>query len=274
MKYVLAISGGVDSVVLLDQFARAKKDFVVAHFDHGIRENSSRDAEFVRKLCEKYNVKFVCEKANLGAKSSEDLARQKRYEFLRKTAKTEKSDQIVTAHHQDDLIETIVMNLIRGTGWRGLAPMWSPDISRPFLAKSKAEIVDYALQNNLVWAEDETNYTPDYFRNRVRNVVAKMSGANRRKLVQICQKQNELRREIENEIAKFSQPEICRYDLIMWPQNVALEILRGATNATLTRPQISQILLFAKTAKSGKSLYFGASVKITAKKDAIYVRTS
>ena len=75
MKYVLAISGGVDSVVLLDMMSQLNKDIVVAHFDHGIREDSAADARFVEALANRYGVEFIVERVELGVTASEDLAR-------------------------------------------------------------------------------------------------------------------------------------------------------------------------------------------------------
>ena len=132
-KYVLAISGGIDSVAMLDMIAsnygdirRVKlgdakwpDDFVVAHFDHGIRgEASHRDAMFVRDLAESYGVRCRIGRGNLPSDTSEDEARLARYVFLNEClAEYDGESRIVTAHHSDDLLETVVMNLIRGTGW-------------------------------------------------------------------------------------------------------------------------------------------------------------
>jgi tRNA(Ile)-lysidine synthetase-like protein len=227
MKYVLAISGGVDSVVLLDMVAKgslpevASSDCLVAHFDHGIRAESGVDAELVKKLAARYQMKFALGQGKLGKDASEQSARQVRYRFLRdclnchpelvsgsltydEILKQVQDDRrsckrrIVTAHHQDDLIETILMNLIRGTGWRGLAPMWSSDIIRPLLKYSKAELVAYAIKNKLEWAEDETNYSPKYFRNRLRDRVVRLSPKQRQELLKLNQKQTKLRTEVES----------------------------------------------------------------------------
>ena len=98
------------------------EELIVAHFDHGIRSNSAEDYAFVKREAEKLNLKFVGMHANLGLNCSEDKARAMRYEFLQKCA-TEYNGEIYTAHHADDAIESITINILRGTGWRGLAPM-------------------------------------------------------------------------------------------------------------------------------------------------------
>ena len=119
-KIVVAVSGGVDSVVLLDflvHFFRNKngqkwleENLIVAHFEHGIRgKESQEDCEFVRRLAIKYGVKFEFKNGNLGENSSEEKARNARYIFLRKIAKRENAI-IFTAHHKNDLAETFALN--------------------------------------------------------------------------------------------------------------------------------------------------------------------
>ena len=122
MKKVLAVSGGVDSMVMLD-FACHRysvDEIVVAHFDHGIRAHSIEDAEFVGKVASEYGVEFRMEKVALGEGASEAAAREQRYAFLEKVA-NEAGGEIWTAHHLDDLVETVAINLLRGTGWIGRA---------------------------------------------------------------------------------------------------------------------------------------------------------
>jgi len=141
MKYVVAVSGGVDSVVLLDILARINThQFIVAHFDHGIREDSAADARFVKALADKYELTFVCTREELGMTASEELARTRRYVFLKAVAQKLQA-QLITAHHLDDLVETVMINKIRGTGWRGLAVFGDESIRRPLLTMSKQQLI-------------------------------------------------------------------------------------------------------------------------------------
>jgi tRNA(Ile)-lysidine synthase len=278
MKYILAVSGGVDSAVLLDKMANQSAELIVAHFDHGIRPNSNLDAEFVRDLAKKYELKFFIGQGQLGSNASEELARRRRYEFLDHVRIQTAADQIVTAHHADDLIETAIINLIRGTGWRGLAPM-SSQIYRPLIKLSKAEIVRYAIDHNLSWVEDETNFEARYFRNRVRDLVSSLAPGQRQALLELIEAQTTRRLEIEKLIEQLYQVSMSgekpiklkRYDLIMWSPDIAKEILRRATGDRLTWPQISQIWLFARTAPPQKMLKFGNKITIIAKKRYIYI---
>ena len=205
-KIVVAVSGGVDSVVLLDflvRFFRNKngqkwleENLIVAHFDHGIRgKESQEDCEFVRRLAEKDRLKFEFEHGNLGENSSEEKARNARYIFLRKIAKRENAI-IFTAHHKNDLAETFAININRGGGWRSVACFDSPDIERPFLRFSKLEILKMAKQQGLIWREDSTNFSQKYTRNRIRKTLD-FSEKDLEFIFKIWQRQIELRREIE-----------------------------------------------------------------------------
>ena len=205
-KIVVAVSGGVDSVVLLDflvRFFRNKngqkwleENLIVAHFEHGIRgRESQEDCEFVRKLAEKDRLKFEFEHGNLGENSSEEKARNARYIFLRKIAKRENAI-IFTAHHKNDLAETFALNLARGGGWRAVACFDSLDIERPFLRFSKSEILKMAKQQGLEWREDLTNFSQKYTRNRIRKTF-NFSEKDLDLIFKIWQRQTELRREIE-----------------------------------------------------------------------------
>ncbi|MDQ3093677.1 MAG: tRNA lysidine(34) synthetase TilS [bacterium] len=177
-KYIVAVSGGVDSIVLLNLLATKLSPtttLVVAHVDHGIRTESVDDAKFVEELAKKYGLKYENKRFELGAGASEEKARVSRYSFLFNLCEKHKA-KLVTAHHQGDLIETSVLNILRGTGPHGLANMLSGElILRPLLKISKAEIISFAKENNLSWREDSTNHDQSYLRNYIRqNVIPKL----------------------------------------------------------------------------------------------------
>lgn len=244
-------------------------DFVVAHYDHGIRGKvSAEDAEFVRRQCRNYGVTVRCGCGKLTAATGEAVARQYRYDFFRRVAEAIARDDepvyLVTAHHRDDLLETIALNIVRGTGWRGLAPMNQPQVLRPLLDIAKAELVSYAIEHGLTWREDQTNDSPRYLRNRLRVLLASRSPADKAELTRLYERQKHLRRQIEQELGyycarhitrdKQGQLVLRRYDLIMLPADVAIEILRRLTKGRLTRPQLGQLLLFIKVGKPSKQL--------------------
>jgi len=248
--------------------AQFPADFVVAHYDHGIRGKvSAEDAEFVRQQCRNYGVAVRCGYGKLTAATGEAVARQCRYNFFRRVAEAIARDDpvyLVTAHHQDDLLETIALNIVRGTGWRGLAPMNQPQVLRPLLDIAKAELVSYAIEHGLAWREDQTNDSPRYLRNRFRVLLASWSPADKAELIRLYEKQKHLRRQVERELEHYCARHITRdkqgqlvlrrYDLIMLPANVAMEILRRLTKGWLTRPQLGRLLLFIKVGKPSKQL--------------------
>jgi len=203
-RYVLAISGGVDSMVLLDliikQYAKlASYNFVVAHFDHGIRTDSKLDRLLVQKVSKNYKLDFFYKKAHLPKNSSEELARKARYQFLESIKYKTNSDYIVTAHHQDDLVETVIFNLIRGTGRKGLSPLMNqPGLVRPMLNYTKQQIRHYGLIHHLTWREDSTNLNLNYSRNYIRHKIIPLLNQNQIDwLVNLIYSQGKLNLEID-----------------------------------------------------------------------------
>lgn len=260
-RYVIAVSGGVDSVVLLDMFARqaslakaGEYELVVAHFDHGIREDSPQDAMFVATLAKKYGYAFESRREELGTGASEDVARLRRYLFLRAVAKQYVA-RLVTAHHADDCIETIAINMVRGTGWRGLAVLDS-DIIRPLLDISKQEIIEYAQEYQLKWHEDSTNASDAYLRNRIRRRTTSLKDDSKRQLLGLRAHQLALKQQIDTEVCTLinDSGEYSRYFFTHLDDATAIECLRYATHARLTRPQLVQAQLAIKTARP-KGLY-------------------
>ncbi len=180
---ILGISGGPDSVFLLHQCLEINKKYgfklIVAHVNHGLRpKNSERDADFVEKLAKKNHLTFESIKLNLAAKQKhgfEEAGRILRYEFFEKLRKKHKAAWILTAHHLDDNIETVLFNLIRGanlTGLKGMETVSSKKhLLRPMLRLSKAEIVRYLQQRKITYKIDETNENLNFSRNWLRKKV-------------------------------------------------------------------------------------------------------
>lgn len=263
--YIVAVSGGIDSVVLLDMLLGEKttgvsRCYVVAHVDHGIRPDSAEDARFVRALCERYGAEFRETQLALGPKASEDVARRARYKFLNSLAQ-EYGATILTAHHKDDVLETISLNIKRGTGWRGLAPM-SPQaaetVQRPLLRFTKAQLYDYACENGLEWVEDETNNTDAYTRNRLRRKINSfLKEDDKVKLFTLWQQQCVVREAIDLYLLGVvgGKSDYARYLFIMSPSDVAVEmvryIIKDHSGRLPTYPQAYAALLAIKTAHPG-----------------------
>lgn len=166
-KYVVGVSGGVDSMVLLDLLAsHGEYELVVAYVDHGWREVAA-ERELVREAAERVGAEFVAIKLELLGRSEAE-AREHRYQALFDESARRSAAGVVTAHHQDDLIESILLNVMRGTGRAGLAPMGDTRILRPLIAVSRTEIEASAKERQLNWIEDPTNLDTTYLRNQVR----------------------------------------------------------------------------------------------------------
>lgn len=186
-------------MVLLEKFFRTEpENIVVAHFNHGTRTSADLDEQFVFSRCKELKVPFETMKIMLGEGVSEELARQKRYDFLYHVA-NKYGGEIYTAHHLDDLIESIAINLIRGTGWRGLTPFSDNRIHRPFIERGfyKTDILRFAAENKVLFREDPTNSTDDYLRNRVRSKLLIMPRVEKERLIDFYKRQAIIRHEIE-----------------------------------------------------------------------------
>ncbi len=229
-KYVVAVSGGVDSVSLLDMLAYQEGlDLIVAHFDHGIRQNSAEDRDFVAQLSRKYRLPFEYAQGFLGRSASEATARKARYDFLFKVMQDSNAQAIITAHHSDDVLETIIINLLRGTGRRGLSSLQStPVILRPLLNKSKAELITYAKQRGLIWKDDSTNDQDYYLRNRVRrSIIPKLTNLQKKSLLSIYQESVQRNKTIDLLIEELigSKNSLDRSTIVSLPHKVSLEVV-------------------------------------------------
>ena len=305
MKIVLAISGGADSMLLLRQvveWARAERrveDLVVAQFDHGTRESARADQEFVTRVAKELGVK--CEVGRVGGGAddvggadgflsgarlsearlglseaglglSEAVARAARYEFLEAVARKYAPAEIWTAQHLDDLVETVAINLLRGTGWRGLAAMGRAGVRRPWLEggwqervkaegvlmegsegawaggapPERKEIWRAAGELGLVFREDPTNQEEGFLRNRLRPEVAAIERERKLEIWRLWQRQRELRREIDELVAELipaAGAEWSRSWFLKLKPAVAWELLRAGllrAGVRATRPQLEE----------------------------------
>lgn len=185
----IGVSGGVDSIVLLDLLAYSvqrtaysdPRSVIVLHLNHKLRgTESDRDEVFVKQIAKKYGLPCVSTKKNILAlskktkKSIEDMGRLARLEFFESAARKYKFRKILLAHHEDDLVETILMRLFRGTGVKGFKGMREKtrignlELIRPLLGISKKEILDYARQHKLRFRADASNQDDKFLRNKIR----------------------------------------------------------------------------------------------------------
>ena len=176
-KLLVTVSGGVDSIVLCHLLKKYNANFAIAHCNFGLRaEESDKDECFVEELAEALEVNIHIKKfdtkeylKNAGI-SIQMAARELRYQWFSELAKQKGYKYILTAHHQNDLLETVLLNLIRGTGIAGLHGIKpkSGNIIRPLLFATKEHVLKYAEENNLDWREDSSNESAKYQRNLLR----------------------------------------------------------------------------------------------------------
>ena len=183
-RVVVALSGGIDSTACAHLLRRMDVDLVAAHVNHGLRDASEADATFVREWCAAQDPPIPLHVARRdpreAGRSLQAVAREQRYAFFADVAQKAGADVVATGHHQDDQAETVLLNLIRGSGPEGLAGM-APSrplgentpvrLVRPLLKISRADIEAYAEAKGLPWREDRTNASTAYRRNAIRHDV-------------------------------------------------------------------------------------------------------
>jgi tRNA(Ile)-lysidine synthase len=176
-RILIACSGGLDSVVLSRLFKELNYDISLAHCNFSLRgKESDEDENFVILLADKLSIPIFNKKFNTKAYkikhklSTQVAARQLRYQWFAEVCAEHSFDYLATAHHLDDDLETFLINLSRGTGLKGLIgiPLINDKIIRPFLNFPRADILQYAKENNCPWREDSSNQTSDYLRNKLR----------------------------------------------------------------------------------------------------------
>ncbi|MBK5257183.1 MAG: tRNA lysidine(34) synthetase TilS [Vicinamibacteria bacterium] len=175
-----ALSGGPDSVALLDALLRAARKaglaVVAAHLDHALRRDSLADAQFCEELCDNLKVRLRSGRMSPSAKALheggvEEAARLTRYSFLRRVAREENASAIVLGHTLDDQAETVLMRLVRGSGALGLSAMkaWDGELLRPLLDTRRDAVLAHLNASRLPYRSDPTNTDTTFIRNRVRH---------------------------------------------------------------------------------------------------------
>ena len=183
-KLVLGVSGGPDSISMLHILNKIKEEFnleiYVAHINHMIREEAVEDEKYVQEYCEKNNIKYFVKRVDVQqiAKTekigTEEAGRNIRYNFFEEVLQKVGANKIAIAHNKNDKIETIIMNLLRGSGlsgMKGIEPIRDNKIIRPLIECERQEIEQYCEDQKLNPRIDKTNFENDYTRNKIRNIV-------------------------------------------------------------------------------------------------------
>ncbi len=203
-RIVLGLSGGADSVCLLillldiaSRYGYESKDIFAVHINHMIRgEEADGDEAFVRELCQSKQVNFVAFRKDIPAYarelglSTEEAGRKYRYECFRRVAEENRCTKIAVAHNRNDMAETVIFNMLRGTGLKGMAGMQPVrgNIIRPILNITRDEILEYLAEKNQAYREDSTNAGVDYDRNKIRHIILPaMMDINKGAIEHICQ---------------------------------------------------------------------------------------
>jgi tRNA(Ile)-lysidine synthase len=280
-KYVLAVSGGIDSMVLLDLLKdQPQLKLIIAHYDHGIRPDSQQDRQYVQVVASNYGLPFVFEEGKLGLNTNEATARMARYEFLERTRQTHGAGAIITAHHQDDVLETAIINILRGTGRKGLTALANRSlVMRPLLNVPKADIQTYAKNHQLQWREDSTNYDDKYLRNYVRKYwLTKFDSSARQSLIDIIERMQGINRELDIQLINLMhlQPGLNELDrgwLISLPHQVAKEFLaswlRTRGVESYDTKTLERLVVGAKIMHSGSLIDISGGLSLDVRKDRL-----
>lgn len=183
-KIVIGVSGGPDSICLLHLLyslqEKLKFEIVVAHINHQIREVADSETEYVKDFCEKIGIECFVKKENIlelakkQKKGTEEVGRQVRYDFFEEVAQKTEANKIATAHNANDRAETVILNILRGSGisgLKGIEAMRDNKYIRPLILTNREKIEKYCEENNLNPRIDESNLESIYSRNKVRNIV-------------------------------------------------------------------------------------------------------
>ena len=272
-RILCAVSGGADSMCLLHWLNELRETYgfslFAAHFEHGLRgEESLRDAEFTAEQCRRLgiscsmghgNVSAYAEQQRLG---TEDAARKLRYRFLEETADRLNCDRIATAHNLNDNAETVLMNLCRGAGTRGLAgiPPVRGRLIRPLLQTSREEIEEYLTQHGIPHIEDSSNRTDSYTRNRIRHQMIPLLIRENPSFLKAIGRTTEILREDDACLCREAEAFLHTYEnngtipakrLMELEPAVAVRVIRLLCGSGVSLERAQALLAFAKGTERG-----------------------
>jgi len=284
---VVAVSGGVDSVVLLHALRQhlPKAKLIVAHVNYHLREESDGDAAFVQALAKKYEATFESiDWLDIPEKAIESQARTLRYNFFKQLTRKYQTQTVVVAHHGDDQAETVLLKLIRGGKLSQLTGMhvYNQQVVRPFLSITKQEIISYAQQYQLSWREDFTNsdtsYTPrNYLRHEILPAFKKINPeavAHINDFAQQLQRQNDL---IAEQTKIYVQTISHDWTKIpeMWLEPAIVDFIQQQGVYRLKQAQIMQIMQLLKNQqKPVGRLQLSKNIEFVKEYQQLYVKNA
>lgn len=291
-RVLLAVSGGLDSMVLLDTAARLRRgDVRVATFDHGTGASATSAVDLVRRRCAELGLECVAGRAKAALDSEAEL-RASRWNFLRDVAGALGEKVVVaTAHTVDDQIETVCLRVMRDAGARGLAALYARTaIARPLIGVWRQEIEEYASAHHIEWVEDPTNTSRHYARNRVRHdllpALRRVRPTIDLELLSIAHQAAQWRDDVDeyvdrnldvrsvtdpagldvhaDSLARRSATELS----VLWPAIAA----RGGV--TLDRRGIARLVEFTASARVGARIQLAGGWQVVRSRDALQLRAS
>ena len=286
-KIVLGVSGGPDSMAMLHILKKIKEKnkikfkIIVAHINHMVRKEASEDEEYVRQNCENMNLEFysksidVKKLANTNKIGVEEAGRKVRYEFFEEVLKKTKANKIAIAHNKNDKVETTLMNILRGSGIKGLRgiEVKNSQYIRPLLECTRKEIEEYCMKNNINPKIDKTNLENDYTRNKVRNIVIPYieKEFNPNIIETISRLSDLIKKEDKNEIvlklSKFNNlHEVLRTRIIL----LAIAKIFG-TAKNIEKVHIEDIIKLCENNIGNKYLTPNKNTKVLVKNHKIYI---
>lgn len=305
-KIVIGVSGGSDSITLLYLLNKYKEKFkiklYVCHINHKIREDSTIDEQYVENMCSKMNVPFYKKRVQVeqiakeNKMGTEEAGRIIRYEFFREIAKKENANKIAIAHNMNDNAETMLLNLIRGTGLSGLEGITPKEnnIIRPLINSKKTDINNFCKENNIEYKIDSTNKQNIYRRNIIRNeVIPKLEEINPNivetlsRTSKIIKQNNTFIKEttkseykkithiISNEEKTHIEINLKEFNLLSEniKQNLilkAIEEIQGNTK-NIEKANIDEVIQIAKRNVGGKYTIINKNVKAEIKKGKLNI---
>ena len=284
-RIVLAVSGGLDSMVLLDAAARicARRIVAVATFDHRTGMHATRAVALVRRESERHGLRVLVGRAP--AKVAGEAAwRKARWSFL--TSAAESTDAVVvTAHTRDDQLETVCMRTLRGAGARGLAGLYAESpIVRPFIALGRKTLERYAREHDVHFVEDPSNASPAYLRNRVRHdllpAIAAVNPAFEREMLALANRAASLRRELDRVAAALSVVQRRGVDIDVGSLDgmhsedltALVPALAGRAEIVLDRRGTTRLAEFILMSRSGARIQLSGGAEAVRSRDTVTIR--
>lgn len=298
-RLIVAVSGGADSVALLHHLhQQGFGRITVAHLDHQLRKSSATEAKMVGRMAKQLGYAFELRKCSIGSlakkrkENLEAVGRDERYRFFRELKKTSKAKYIVTAHHADDQLETVLFNIVRGCGLDGLAGMQvlDGDLWRPFLKVSKEDLLQYCQHHRLPFVHDESNDDLQISRNILRKkVIPQLKKMNPQLLqtmdlnTQLWAKTRDYFFERAEDFLLAARQKPHRYDLKAflslpsYEQQITLRTLFEQIHGhkkNLQQSHLEQLLKVLRAPVSGKKKEFGRGKVLVRQKSFFVIQNS